>query len=330
MGDVNHSAKGVSVCIPSSVIKDANACNPCHAAYIAHQIARVAAEFKVQELIVLDIPDAIETVNYDSNTNMTSTRKKVFDQEDDQPDISPIGKRSMHLALLLQYFVTPPYLLRSIFKSKAHRRQLRHATKLPKLNSLPFSDDKHTGSIYKEGITIPKKSPRKSKLGGKKSLKLAVTKYVNIGKDNPLELAAQEVPINVRVTVDIKQRKIVSPEDAYNFTGSKGSFGYYVRCAKNLSAIFVELSVEGGYTETIFINADNYFNNASPVEKKECGSKYKGTRLLLIGNIGDYERSLKNDPNIRSVHDIIDSTLRVPPRLRIEDALLMSLTQLNN
>lgn len=319
----------VSVCIPSSVIRQANARNTDQATYIAHQIARIAAEYHVQELVVLDIPEDGDTCT-ESHSSDTVSGKKVFaDQEDIKPE-NQLTRKSIYLALLLQFFVTPPYLFKSVFKSKKDRKTLRCAQKLPKLTALPFTRDDTSSKGFREGLTISKKSPKRARNSGKKSPKLSVTKYVNVGLTKPLELAGQEVPINSRVTVDLKEKRVVSPMTAYEFSGLKGSFGYYVRCASALSNVFTDLVLTDGYTGTIFVDTENYYNKPKTLSKKEFKPSKDGNYLLLIGNFNHFEKALKLDKQINSVVDIIDSTLDGCSGLRTEDALLISLSQMKS
>lgn len=320
----------VSICIPSSSIREQNSLNLFQATTVAYQIARLATIFHVVEVIVLDIPEPRgETKNSPTQNSTTLGNKIKFSEQSEAPSHASSseirGKDSFVLATLLQFFVTPPYLVKALFKP-SERKLLKHAMKLPKLTCLPIMNAGREHQ-FREGLSIPKRTP-KSNTKGKKTKplrKLQVTRYVNIGASKPMILD-QDVPVNVRLTVDLRAKKVVSPQIAYNCQNRL--FAYTVRYARTISSIFTELCISGGYTETVFVGADDFF--------QKCDRKFpKFTKhqtasvLLLIGSWKDFELCTKGDPNISSISDLVDCELKVPSGLRIEDAAFISLTKLS-
>lgn len=323
----------VSLCVPSSTIRRSNVCNLAHATTVAYQIARLSAIYHVNEIVVLDIPlsyqinDSTQSINPGPSE---SSRKIVFDQRENnvcQGVMPEKGRDAVLLATLLQYFVTPPYLVRSLFKS-SERLSLKHAVKLPSVRTF-VTNSTDDSKNYKEGLTIPKKSPmltkKCKKMGSKR--KLQVTKFVNIGREKPFELKGQEVPVNARVTVDLTSGTVVSPQVAYGAAGCNSAFGYSVRYANSISAVYTELGVPGGYAETAFVEADDYFLKSPTKVLPKYNKKNAGTTLLLIGKWADFEACAASDDNISSIMDVIDCELVVPRGIRIEDAAFIALAK---
>lgn len=320
-----------SICIPSTALRHCNATNLSQATNIAYQIARAASIYNVMEVIVLDIPHQVpRSKSKEQAPALQGNQKKFFsskEYEEETEQKSDKSRDAVILATLLQYFVTPPYLVKYVFKP-SDRAFLKHAAKLPKITTLPFMTANTIGR-FKEGLAIPKHTPKVHKKGKKLSAqkKLKVTKFVNVGSAKPLTLNEQEVPVHVRVTVDTLQKKVVSPHEAYNHGGNSLP-GYLVRYAQSISSVYTELCVTDGYTQTAIVDADNYF-------LKDCGQeipmyqpKKAESLLLLIGNWQDFERNAVHDPNVSSVVDVIDSRIPVPYATRIEDAALISLTKM--
>lgn len=341
-----------SLCIPSSVISKANARNLEQATHIAYQVAKAACAYNVSEIVILPIPTAEEIREQEELkaartvqlTGSSGNKKIMFNsaQEDEiqKPDVAQTNpamtksddtdNNAVLFATLLQYFVTPPYLVKSVYKDSPYRHKFVHAQKLPKLSTLPFMNNNGVAAQFKEGLTVAKKSPRVVK-GGKKTSalrKLKVTKYVNVGEETLLELAGPEVPVNVRVTVDKKNRKVVSPSEAYGVAGCKASFGYHVRLAQTFSQIFTELSFPEGYTESILVNANNYFRSESGAQLPAAEKPTLGNVLLVLGNLNDLDYAFSQDTieGVESVSEMFDSEMAVPAGLRVEDAAMVSLT----
>lgn len=344
-----------SLCIPSSIISKSNARNLEQITYVAYQVAKAATIYNVSEIVVLDVPSVEERENkaeVDSQkavklagekgnvkikfniSNEDIIRETSSDSTTATEELkeNPENENnSLLFATLLQFFVTPPYLVKGVFAASKFNKKFKFAEKLPKLSTLPFMTNNNVISDFKEGLTIPKHTPKIIKKSKKVSAlkKLKVTRYVNTGGATPLELNGQEVPVNVRVTVDIQNKKIVSPQTAYGVSGSKASFGYFVRFAKNFSSIFTELSFPGGYTESVFINADNYFNPTGNATLPQAEKATGGQILFVVGNLHDLEYSFAQDaiPGVGKATEMFDSEITVPAGLRIEDAALVGLTK---
>lgn len=344
------SDSSVSLCIPSTIIAESNTRNLEQITNTAYQIAKAATIYNVSEIVILDVPSKSERERREEQVSLqavqlpgelgnkkikfggeadikatTSTEPVVNEQQSKDAD------NALLFATLLQYFVTPDYLVKSVFKTNKFAKKLLHAEKLPKLSTLPFMNNNSVGRDFKEGLTVAKHTPKvqkkKSKVSAMKKLK--VTKYVNVGEAAPLVLTGSEVPVGVRVTVDIKNKQVVSPQVAYGVTGCKSSFGYFVRLAKSFSAVFTELAYPEGYSESLFVQAEDYFGNATPLSLKQTDRASTGQVLLIVSKIGDIAYSFQADSieGVDNVTDMFDGEIRVPAGLRIEDAAMIGLTR---
>ncbi|CUM63011.1 uncharacterized protein PRCAT00000573001 [Priceomyces carsonii] len=351
-----------SLCIPSTIISESNARNLDQATSVAYQVAKAATLFNVSEIVILSIPeDKIESnkesvLNAITIPNDQGGKKLVFNFADDNaagkikenttaegksPNNEKTDEKSLILAALLHYFVTPPYLVKSVFASSKCDKKFKYASKLPKLSSLPFMSNNNVFKDFKEGLTIPKHTPKIKKNNKKVSplKKLAVTKYVNIGEPKPMELKEQQVPVNVRVTVDLKNKKIVSPVEAYGVIGAKSSFGYHVRICKSFSDIFRESSFPDGYSSSVYVNCNNFFDSNEKPDETEGLTSFERANitdranvLLVLGNPNDYSLSFSRDASnlegVQSFAQMMDSKMLIPEGARIEDGVTISLTKL--
>lgn len=330
-----------AVCIPSTIISRSNAKNLEQITFIAYQVAKALTIFNVPEIVILDIPsihDRNEILERQATKVKVDNKIKFQDDVDaDTADIvddnishidsSGNENNSELLANLLQFFVTPPYLVASMFK-KNMLKKFKYASKLPKLSTLPFMNNNEVHRDFKEGLSIPKKSPGKNKL--------KTTKYINIGESEAFKLD-HEVPVNVRVTVDIKNKKIVSPLTAYGIIGNNSSFGYFTRIAKQFNEIFTKSSFPDGYTSSIFINCDQYFkaNDSTANSNDDLNSVFQikdnNKVLLTFGNSRDLEFAFQQDKSIKltSFTELFDKNIAIQPNVRIEDMVLITLTKMS-
>lgn len=359
----------VSICIPSTAIANKNAHNLEQVTNIAYQIARIATTYSIGEIIILDVPSADDIVEDEKIVQTTAAKgatkiKFNFTDEDiigkkaeptvvaeeKEPEVdteSSLEDNAYLLATLLQYFITPPYLVKTIFNmtgKKGILQMFKYASKLPKITTLPFMNNNGVYKNFKEGITIPKETAKiyNKKLGKKvkSQNKISVTKYVNIGEAEAMELdIKREVPVNARVTIDLKNKTIVSPQEAYGVSGNKSAFGYYIRMCKKFSNVFTESSVEDGYSASYYVNCDDYngvnIKNEDyakiPKVKVIEGEEPKKNLLLILGNYKDLEVSFvkdkKNLPGVENVGEMFDGELIVPGGIRIEDGVAIGLTK---
>lgn len=350
----SSSGAQFAICVPSSVISRGNARNLEQITNIAYQIARAATIFNVSEIIILNVPGPEEiAARNEAEAQKTmavsggSGNKKIsFNLTDDdlgpevsqktsepEPELveSPDNENNgLLLATLLQFFVTPPYLVKGVFRESTFRHKFKYAEKLPKLSTLPFMNNNNVIQDFKEGLSVPKHTPRGTSRNRKVSAlkKLQVTKYINIGQASPIILNGAEVPINVRVTVDVKNKKIVSPQAAYGKVGSRSSFGYFVRYANSITSVFTELPLPNGYSESFYVSASDYFSS-SGVAIEAAEAPKEGHVLMVVSSIKDLNEAFNQEKisGVDNVTDMFDGQIPVPEGLRIEDALMIALTK---
>lgn len=326
----------VALCIPSTVISHSNARNLQQATFIAYQIAKAATLYNVSEIVVLSIPDT-EAVAENSGPKVVSAatggQKIMFDEVANSPKVEQNRNDddSLLLATLLQYFVTPPYLVKAVFKDSKFRKKFKYAEKLPKIPSLPFMANNNVHKDFKEGLSVAKKTPKivkkNKKVSGKK---LSVTKYVNIGGDELLELAGPDIPVNVRVTVDVKNKKVVSPRDAYGVSGNKSTFGYFVRVSRSFTSIFTESTFPSGYTKSYYISCDDFYGKPDTGIKKETfGDISEGKILLVMSNWKHLEASFLVEAfeGVAKVSELFDGEIEMEQGIRVEDAVMVGLAR---
>lgn len=322
-----------SICISTDIIT--NCINLEQITNVIYQIAKAATMFNVGEIVVLD----------------SKKNKEEIVKENKLSD-------SMLIASLLQYFVTPPYLVKSIFKNK-YEKYFKIANKLPRLSVLPFMRYlKQDNGRYREGLAIRMEKPNTNNNNQKKGKEFKQTKYINIGKGETLELKSQLVPVNVRVTVDTIEKKVVSPEEAYgDFTGAKASYGYHVRVSKTFGDIFTECGFTGGYSQALWINTGDYYYDGTlkKYRKTETSVPYVEkivkpetsdsspsniANVLLVFGKWDlmkkaFDKSKEQFEGCEGVHQFFDGQLELPGAVPqgpvpVQDGCMIALTLVSN
>ncbi|KAG7894521.1 hypothetical protein KL905_002622 [Ogataea polymorpha] len=306
----------ITLCIPSSCISRRSCKNLEQATFTAYQIARAACTYNVGEIVILDVPETIEA----EESNKIKFEEKGISASDS----------SRILAALLQFFTTPSYLVKTVFQASVIE-YFKIAKKLPKISTLPYMQNA-AASSFREGISIPKKSVVKKTAEGKvlKKKKPTTTKFVNIGDRKMLELE-EEIPINTRVTVNMKTKRVVSPDDAYGKAGALRTFGYHVRVATKLSSVFTEPGYTEGYDRCIYVSSGDYFSNEQPATELPSYQKETDKRLLLVvAKWNDINKAFKSETieGVSEPKQMMDCRLEIPLGTRIEDGVLISLAML--
>ncbi|SCU98757.1 LAMI_0F16116g1_1 [Lachancea mirantina] len=364
-----------SICVPTSLIDNCSSLEQItHAVY---QVAKTATLFNVAEIVVLDLGSRSQSLSQSTselqqkhkstkitfddasapseNTGAQATEKIGTAKKQPRSRLPP----ALLISSLLQYFVTPPYLTKSVFK-KEYMGCFQYASRLPRVSALPFMrhlpDDK---GRYREGLAITMDKPGSGR-AKKNSKPYGQTKYVNVGAEEALELRGQLVPANVRVTVDVIDRRVVSPAEAYgDFVGAQASYGYHVRLAHNFGDVFVASPFQQGYSQTIWVNSgDFYFNpqtqkserlNArivaiealvrpSEEEIAENDAVTPANVLVFFGKWRDitssFEQAKAQFEGCEGAHQFFDGQLELPGatplgNICIEDSCMVAMTKLS-
>uniref|UniRef100_A0A3Q0QXD3 28S rRNA (uridine-N(3))-methyltransferase n=1 Tax=Amphilophus citrinellus TaxID=61819 RepID=A0A3Q0QXD3_AMPCI len=287
----------VSLALPGSILD--NAQSPELRTYLAGQIARACVVFCVDEVIVFD--------------------ERGEDIKSVEGEFSGIGKKGhgcVQLARILQYLECPQYLRKAFFPK---HQDLQYAGLLNPLDS-PHHMRIDEESEYREGVVVNR--PTKQQKGS----------FVDCGMRREVQIDKQLQP-GLRVTVQL--RKTQNPESklykgvvvAPHVPRTEGGlyWGYGVRLASCLSAVFTESPYKGGYDLTIGTsergsNADQ----ATLLPFKHL--------LVVFGGLQGLEASLDADQKL-DVTDpsvLFDLYLNTCPgqgsrTIRTEEAILISM-----
>lgn len=334
-------SRQISLCICSSCIEPKNCKSLEQVTSTAYQIAKAACTFNVNEIIVLQKPHG-----NNNELEKTETNKKIDLNGAKQTQQRKMDSDTILLAGLLQFFVTPPYLVESVFRnSSIDLKKFNYAKKLPTIPMLPFmqANDGHGTKKYKEGMTIQNlsKSRKKTASGKVKKIKKAdlMTKYVNVGLKEMLELK-EAVPKGARVTVDMKKHIVVSPYVAYGTSSTNNSYGYQVRVATSLEALLGQTPFPDGYDMILYSCCGEYFAttkstdwndvlSALSINGKNDMTKLVGNILLIVSPGNDWNAIFHESKLDGEAKDLFDGSIPIPTKSRVEDGCMISLSKLD-
>lgn len=162
---------------------------------------------------------------------------------------------------------------------------------------------------------------------------------VEVGMRNPVAIT-DDIPPNTRVTLHFPEQSLKNPEPVHP-TGPRTDAGYYwgynVRKASSLSAVFTESAFEGGYD--LSIGTSERGTSASktfPVSKKP---KFEHL-LIVFGGPRGLEYAAMNDPELGGMgisggrtRELFDHWVNVLPNqgsrtIRTDEAVFIALTSL--
>ncbi|XP_074546270.1 putative methyltransferase C9orf114 homolog [Halichoeres trimaculatus] len=290
----------VSIALPGSVLD--NAQSPELRTYLAGQIARACVVFCVDEIVVFD-----------------EQGEDVKSVEGEFKGVGKKGHACIQLARILQFLECPQYLRKWFFPK---HRDLQYAGLLNPLDS-PHHMRMDDESEYREGIVLDR--PIKQ---GKGSL-------VNCGMRKDVRIDKQ-LQSGLRVTVQLSdtqnqesklfQGVVVAPHVPRTEGGLY--WGYSVRLASCLSAVFTESPYKDGYDLT--------------VGTSERGSSLDQTSLkpfkhllVVFGGLQGLEASVDADQklNVTDPSALFDLYLNTCPgqgsrTIRTEEAILVSMAGL--
>lgn len=371
----------------------------------AYQIARAATMYGVSEIIVYEsneedhtkdneLPPSLDLnpgesapkgkkIKFDDdddktaeNTSDTSDSKKNFKKEDESISLQD------RLIGFLEYFVTPSYLRKSLFGNQLHHFDI--ARKFPKLPGLPYLNHSLKGQFL-VGLSVPagskikknqkgktisstgrKRKARKSKTN-KNEEDNTMTGYINIGEKNFLKLKEDiKVPINSIVVVDKDEKKIVSPEEAFNnpnvsiirqqskhessnLNWTNLGFGYKIRKASKFGKVFTECPFPGGFQYTALVPCMEFLGNKDATAETELNNVplieeetflIKGITstpgedvpiLMVLGKWTELRECILRDnedlAGVEQASMLFDGRLRMNRGFRVEDALMAALAK---
>ncbi|XP_010121615.1 PREDICTED: uncharacterized protein C9orf114 homolog [Chlamydotis macqueenii] len=290
----------LSVALPGSILNNAQSLEL--RTYLAGQIARACAIFCVDEIVVFD-----------------EHGEDVKSVEGDFEGIGRRGKACVQLARILQYLECPQYLRKSFFPK---HEDLQFAGLLNPLDS-PHHMRVDEDSEYREGVVLDR--PTKPGRGS----------FVNCGMRKEVQIDRQLNP-GLRVTVrleepqqpEAKVRKGTVVSSHHPRTVSGLYWGYSVRLASCLSAVFSECPFKEGYDLSIGTS-----ERGSSVDQAALPSFRHA--LVVFGGLEGLEAGVDVDPNLEVTDPsvLFDFYLNTCPSqgsrtIRTEEALLISLSAL--
>jgi methyltransferase len=315
----------LSIALPGSII--ANAKSHDQKTYLCGAIARALAVFNVDEIVIFN--DEPPT----SSSDDTSSKHQQRPSANDEEGYTALSDPSHFLAHVLSYLETPPHLRKSLFPMHPN---LRTAGTLPSLD-MPHHLRSHEFCPYREGVTT-----KSSKAGTE----------VDVGLSTPYFLPGIQIPPNARATLQLTeastQAKAVSPTTPREEGGYY--WGYSVRRAASLSAVFTDSPFDGGYDFSIgtsergealssFLSRTSTDSSANPSSNPASSSarpKHTHT-LLLFGGIPGLESAANNDPLLTqkgisgaNVSELFDEWINLVPgqgsrTIRTEEAVWIGL-----
>ncbi|KFU90636.1 Uncharacterized protein C9orf114, partial [Chaetura pelagica] len=297
----------LSVALPGSILN--NAQSPELRTYLAGQIARACAIFCVDEIVVFDeLGEGAKTV------------------EGDFEGIGKKGKACVQLARILQYLECPHCTKSCVPTVCILSSAVAFLSAVPGLLN-PLDSPHHMRvdeeSEYREGVVLDR--PTKPGRGS----------FVNCGMRKEVQIDRQLNP-GLRVTVRLKEpqkpeakvRKGTVVSSHHPRTVSGWYWGYSVRLASCLSAVFSECPFQEGYDLSIGTS-----ERGSSVDQATLPSFRHA--LVVFGGLEGLEAGLDVDPNLEVTDPslLFDFYLNTCPSqgsrtIRTEEALLISLSAL--
>ncbi|KAI0975502.1 DUF171-domain-containing protein [Xylaria arbuscula] len=298
----------VSVAIPGSVLSTCRR-DDQRTGVVSH-IARALAVFGVDEIVIFD----------DSPMNSRPTN---VDPAGYTGDIDPCG----YLDHLLQYMEMPPFMRRTLLPLHPN---LKAAGLMASLD-IPSHPHQADWLPYCEGVTTSAVPANGSGT------------VVDVGrKDNPVTIS-HDVPPKTRITLRIDENdwSIGEPVDPATPRTEGGYYwGYAVRRANSLAAVFEECSHEGGYDMSIGTSERGLsIPDAFPDKKKKDVSSFNHL-LIVFGGPRGLEYAAENDPALQDMgiargrtKELFDHWVNILPgqgsrTIRTDEALLIGLSGL--
>ncbi|NXH12047.1 CI114 methyltransferase, partial [Bucco capensis] len=290
----------LSVALPGSILNNAQSLEL--RTYLAGQIARACAIFCVDEIVVFEEKgEVVKTVEGD----FEGTGRR--------------GKACVQLARILQYLECPQYLRKSFFP---RHEDLQFAGLLNPLDS-PHHMRVDEELEYREGVVLDR--PSRAGRGS----------FVNCGMRKEVQIDRQ-LQAGLRVTVRLEQPQkpeakvwkgtVVSSHQPRTASGLY--WGYSVRLASCLSAVFSECPFKDGYDLSIGTS-----ERGSSVDQATLPSFRHA--LVVFGGLQGLEAGVDMDPNLEVTDPslLFDFYLNTCPSqgsrtIRTEEALLISLSAL--
>ncbi|KAM0872823.1 hypothetical protein ACQ4PT_022511 [Festuca glaucescens] len=282
----------VSIAVAGSIIDNAQSLEL--ATLLAGQIARAAAVFRIDEIVVFD---------------SSPSEENGGGAEDEEES----GAR--FLIRILEYLETPQYLRRRLFPM---HKNFKYVGLLPPLDA-PHHVRKHEWSEFREGVTLDGDCSKGTQVDVGLSKNVLVEQGLEPGKRVTVAMGT-----NRDITTDCV-RKVVPPSSPSEEMGSY--WGYKVRYASNLSDVINGSPYKEGYDHIIGTS-----EHGETIISSELILPSFRHLLIAFGGLAGLEESIEEDINLKGkgANDVFTSYLNTCPNqgsrtIRTEEALLISL-----
>ena len=311
---------------------------------LAGHIARALAVFCVDEVVIFD----------DGQASGQQHHRQDASRGKPEQEYTGYSDPSDFLVHLLSYLETPPHLRRSLFPLHPN---LRSAGTLPSLD-MPHHLRTEEWCLYREGVTVEGPGGQVDRRDGtakaakdkrdKRSKKAAAEmgeqsrSYVEAGLRKKVAVEAS-IPPNTRVTLkfaddasahvggDYVPAEAVAPDAPRE--GAGYYWGYAVRTAPSISAVFTECPFDGGYDFTVGTS-----ERGVPLQEIPGGTTpvVKGRHTMIVfGGVAGLEAAVKADEELAGMgvvdpQSLFDHWVNLCPgqgsrTIRTEEALWIGL-----
>lgn len=310
----NPRPQTLSIAVPTSLLSNAKRKLDLRTQLVGN-LSRALAVFCVDEIVLFDdTPSAEHGINSNDNVNTNET--------------TAFSNPAHFMAHLLSYQETPPFMRNRLFPMHPN---LAMAGVLPSLD-IPSHLRREDWCEYREGIVV-----RVTHQGS----------YVDCGLEQQRILHGTEIPVKTRVTL-----RLVDDDDGNNYnngisqqaeaqavapdtprTESGYYWGYNVRHASSLSAVFTESPYESGYD--LSIGTSERGHALSTITAK-LPQRWKHM-ILVFGGVAGLEDAAAHDPELgrvgvgrENVSELFDYWVDLCPgqgsrTIRTEEAVWMGL-----
>lgn len=299
---LKKSRPTVAIALPGSII--ANAQSPELRAHLAGQIARIAAVFRIDEVVV-----------FSEGTPPIAGHRGGNRIED----------VDTFLARLLQYLETPQYLRKAFFEISP---ELRHVGLLAPLDT-PHHMRIDEWCRFREGVVLKRPTQARKNAGS----------WVNVGLRQECRINKLLSP-NVRITVDLGESKELATDKKGRYKGKVVSpmtprqhglyWGYATRLAGSLSEVFSECPHKNGYD----LKVGTSERGESIYTPDFAIAPFKHA-IIVFGGVHGLEESVQCDAGIQEddpsvlFHRYLNTCPKQGSRtIRTEEAILLSIAAL--
>lgn len=251
-------------------------------AHVAGQIARAAAVFSIDEVVIFDdVPNTI------TSPNATAPAQRAQASQDGQhgrgDDYTGDTDPADYLNHVLTYLETPPYLRGALFPKHSN---LHYLENLPEIG-LPHHLLLGEQSLYREGVTV-----RSGEHG---------TSWIDAGTGHSIPIA-DTIPAGVRVTLRMGNKDepaaAVAPQTPREESGL--DWGFTTRRADCLSAVFTEAPFDSGYDVSVGVSHSGSDVDAVLAAGGGGGPSLQEQHILIMfGGAAGLESALAADDELR-------------------------------